>query len=142
MNTTSGPKIPYWHVWCDESGISHQRRASINCNELKSVSPGSAQIWQCVTSNGPAKVLFLTLLPGEDGSWHENPAPQWIVPVSGRWFVETMDGVRVAMGAGDISFGGDQGCKAIDGKKGHLSGALDGEPAVLMLIQVQDQPKY
>ena len=56
--------------------------------------------------------------------------------------METMDGVRVAMGAGDISFGGDQGCKAIDGKKGHLSGALDGEPAVLMLIQVQDQPKY
>ena len=47
-------------------------------------------------------------MPGEIGEWHENPMPQWIMPRRGRWRVETMDGVIVDMGPGDISFGGDQ----------------------------------
>ena len=34
--------------------------------------------------------------------WHENPVKQWIVPLSGRWFVETMDHLRVEMRAGDF----------------------------------------
>jgi len=55
--------------------------------------------------------------------------------------VETMDGERIEMGPGEISFGGDQGCSLVDGKRGHRSGSLGGEPVVLMLIQVDDQPK-
>jgi hypothetical protein len=43
------------------------------------------------------------------GQWYENPAPQWIIPMSGRWFVGTMDGHRVEMGPGDASLGEDQG---------------------------------
>ena len=141
MTTPSGPEIPYWHVWRDENGVSHQRRSSLISNKFDTVSPGSAIVWQCITGNVPAKVLFLTIPPGVEGDWHENPAPQWIVPVSGRWYVETMDGERVEMGPGEISFGGDQGCSLVDGKRGHRSGSLGGEPVVLMLIQVDDQPK-
>ncbi|MGI9024128.1 MAG: hypothetical protein ACR2GP_00810 [Burkholderiaceae bacterium] len=47
------------------------------------------------------------------GEWHENPKPQWIVPMSGRWFVESMDGRRAEMGMGDISFGEDQRTKVV-----------------------------
>jgi hypothetical protein len=72
--------------------------------------------------------------------WHENPLPQWIVPLSGSWFVETMDGHRVEMGPGELSFGGDQGCRCLDGKQGHLSGAVGSEPALLMLIQLDQLP--
>jgi hypothetical protein len=32
--------------------------------------------------------------------WHENPVKQWIVPLSGSWFVETMDNTYVEMGPG------------------------------------------
>jgi len=47
--------------------------------------------------------VFVTVLPvGWIGDWHENPRPQWIIPLSGRWFVESMDGVRVEMGPGEI----------------------------------------
>ena len=54
-----------------------------------------------------------------------------------RWFVETMDGSRVEMGKGELSFGGDQGCKAdATGRKGHRSGTVGREPAVLLLVQV------
>lgn len=77
---------------------------------------------------------------GGMGEWHENPKPQWIVPPSGRWFVETMDSNRVEMSAGDISFGADQNTIANDqGRKGHLSGTVGDHPAVLMIAQLNDE---
>jgi hypothetical protein len=45
--------------------------------------------------------VFVTVLPvGWIGDWHENPRPQWIIPLSGRWFVESMDGIRIEIGPG------------------------------------------
>jgi hypothetical protein len=50
-----------------------------------------------------------------------------------------MEGHRVEMGPGDISFGQDQGCKAdAQGKKGHMSGTVGDEPCVVMIVQLQD----
>jgi hypothetical protein len=83
----------------------------------------------------------LTVLPaGWVGEWHENPKPQWILPLSGRWFVESMDGQRVEMGPGEISFGADQNAREGSGRKGHLSGVVGDEPAVLLLIQFDNAP--
>jgi hypothetical protein len=49
-----------------------------------------------------------------------------------------MDGVRIEMGAGEISFGGDQRCRDVDGKRGHRSGTVGDASAVLMVIQFDD----
>ena len=91
-----------------------------------------------VTSD--ATVLIATLPVGWIGDWHDNPKPQWIVPLSGCWFVETTDGTRVEMGPGEISFGGDQNAKpdAPDGS-GHRSGTVGDAPAVLMVVQLNDE---
>ena len=52
-------------------------------------------------------------------------------------YVETMDGVRVEMGVGELSFGGDQACAVLgDGRTGHLSGCVGDVPTVLMLVQL------
>ncbi|WP_242072200.1 hypothetical protein [Nostoc sp. FACHB-110] len=86
--------------------------------------------------------ITFTVLPVEwVGDWHENPKPQWIIPLSGRWFVETMDGQRVEMGPGDISFGEDQNTKIdAQGHKGHLSGTVGNIPAVLVMVQLAENP--
>jgi len=85
--------------------------------------------------------VMMTVLPiGWTGEWHENPKPQWILPLSGRWFVESMDGQRVEMGPGEISFGADQNAREVSGRKGHLSGVVGDEPAVLLLIQFENAP--
>src|SRR5215471_14173700 len=42
-----------------------------------------------------------------DRDWRENPKPQWIFPLSGRWFVDSMEGQRVEMGPGVLWFGAD-----------------------------------
>jgi hypothetical protein len=44
------------------------------------------------------------------------------------------------MGPGEISFGGDQNAREAGGRKGHLSGVVGDEPAVLMLIQFETAP--
>jgi hypothetical protein len=41
------------------------------------------------------------------------------------------------MGPGEISFGADQRTQERDGKRGHLSGTVGDEPAILMLVQFE-----
>ena len=51
-----------------------------------------------------------------------------------------MDGQRVEMGPGDVSFGGDQNTKPDEqGHKGHLSGTIGEQPVMLMIVQLTDE---
>lgn len=137
----STPVIEYWHVWTDDDGVSHQSRRQIQDFKLSSISPPAAPQWLGQLKQEDATISFTVLPVGWVGTWHENPKPQWIIPLSGRWFVETMDGQRVEMGMGEISFGADQNTKEdAQGHKGHLSGAVGNEPAILMLVQFEEMP--
>ena len=108
MTAKSSPTIPYWHVWTDTDGISRQSRCDMTEFQMAAIRPEAAPQWIGAKIRHGTTV-FVTVLPvGWIGDWHENPQPQWIIPLSGRWFVETMDGVRVEMGPGEISFGEDQ----------------------------------
>jgi hypothetical protein len=133
--------VPYWHVWTGADGLSRQTRCELTEFELSSIGPPATPQWQGARMREETTVLFTVLPVGWVGDWHENPRPQWIIPLSGRWFVETLDGRRVEMGPGDISFGEDQGSRAKDGRRGHLSGTVGGEPAVLMLIQLEGEAR-
>ncbi len=54
-----------------------------------------------------------------------------------------MDGTRIEQEPGDFSFGEDQGCKAgVDGRKGHRSGTIGDQPAVLMTVQLHVDSKH
>ena len=98
----------------------------------------AAPQWNNRLLSADAKIIFAELPVDWVGEWHENPQPQWIVPLSGKWFVETMDGMRVEMGVGEISFGGDQNTQPnAEGIQGHLSGTVGNEPCKLMIIQLE-----
>lgn len=135
------PTLHYWHVWADGQGVSHQTRRALTDFERESMGGAAAQ-WNDRQAPADATVVFTVLPVGWTGDWHENPQPQWIVPLSGCWFVETMDGTRIEMGTGEVSFGGDQGCIAdAQDRKGHRSGVLGDTPAVLMLVQLDRPPE-
>ena len=140
MSADSAPVVPYWHVWTDSEGISHQTRCHFTQFENAAIQPTAAPQWLGAEMRQDATVLVTVLPPGWVGNWHENPRPQWIIPLSGRWFVETMDGTRVEMGPGDISFGEDQNTRSVEGRRGHLSGTIGPEPAVLLLVQFETTP--
>jgi hypothetical protein len=135
------PTVPYWHVWTDEKGVSHQDRCEWSAFQFRSISEGAAPSWIDKQSTPAATVLIVVQPVGWVGEWHENPKPQWIIPLSGRWFVETMDGKRVEMGPGEVSFGGDQNTKPdAQGRKGHRSGTVGNQPSVNMIVQLEEDP--
>jgi len=134
------PSVPYWHLWCDEAGVSHQTRCSLTEWALKGVGNAAPQ-WNDTQERADSTVVFTVQPVGWVGDWHENPAPQWIVVLSGRWWIEAMDGTRIEQGPGEFSLGEDQGC-IVDaaGKKGHRSGTIGNAPAVLMTVQLHVPP--
>jgi hypothetical protein len=134
------PTVPYWHLWTDAEGRSRQTRCVMDRFVLKSMKPPADPQWQGERTAG-AMTTMVTVQPvGWTGTWHENPRPQWIIPLSGRWFVESMDGIYVEMGPGELSFGGDRNCRESGGKFGHRSGTVGDMPAVLMVVQLNDAP--
>lgn len=134
------PVFSYWHVWADGEGVSHQTHADLTSFEKESMGGGADPQWNNHLIASKTKVLFTELPVGWVGTWHENPKPQWIMPLSGRWYVETMDGQRVEMGPGEVSFGADQNTKPNEqGHKGHVSGTVGHEPARLMIIQLLEE---
>lgn len=129
----------YWHLWCDHDGVSRQRQCTIDRFELGQLGPGdSPQFSRHLFEQGNA---FVTYLPvGWKADWHENHVPKWIYVLRGAWSVESMDGHRVVIKAGEYSFGGDQGCIATpDGRIGHLSAQVGDEPCVQLIIQRNDE---
>ena len=136
------PRIPYWHLWCDETGVSHQTQCNLTNWVFKGVGNAAPQ-WNDQMARADSTVVFTVQPVGWVGEWHENPAPQWIVVLSGRWWIEAMDGTRIEQGPGEFSLGEDQGCIATaDGKKGHRSGTVGDEPAVLMTVQLHVPPVH
>ena len=140
MTTDTKPEVPYWHLWTDEQGVSHQTRCTFTDFDMKSMQPPADPQWQGRKIRGAMTVMVTVQPVGWIGTWHENPKPQWIIPLSGRWFVESMDGQRVEMGPGEISLGEDQNTREVDGKRGHLSGTVGDAPAVLMVVQFDSLP--
>lgn len=138
-NTDSPPHILYWHLWTDIAGISHQTHCTLTEFEWKGVGRAAAQ-WNNQQARSEASVVFTVQPVGWVGDWHENPAPQWIIVLSGRWWIESMDGTRIEQGPGEFSLGEDQGCLCSDGRLGHRSGTIGDVPAVLMTIQLHIPP--
>ena len=132
------PSIDYWHVYTDDNGTSRQRRRTLTGFELQSMGGSSGEQWNNKLMKGTTQVIFSELPADFDGDWHENPQPQWIIPLSGGWWVETMDGQRTEMRTGELSFGADQGTT---GEKGHRSGVLDGQPCRMMIVQFTDDDR-
>lgn len=133
------PSVPYWHLWVDAEGVSHQRRCQLTHYELEGVGPAEPQ-WNDKQGTHPTTVVFTVQPVGWVGDWHENPAPQWIVVLCGRWWIESMDGTRIEQGPGEFSFGEDQDCRDRNGRKGHRSGTVGDQPAVLMTVQLHIEP--
>ena len=87
------PGLDVWHVWRDQEGVSHQTKKRLDDFRLITFIDGIPSVWQSGSRDDARTIVFLTLMPGQIYDWHENPVPQWIVPIVGRWFVTTMDGM-------------------------------------------------
>jgi hypothetical protein len=133
------PSLPYWHIYVDADGVSRQVECTLTEYQSAQIGAAAPQ-WNNEQASDPDKIVFTVQPVGWVGDWHENPAPQWIVVLSGRWFIESMDGTRIEQGPGEFSLGEDQGCTDLGGRKGHRSGTVGDVPCALMCIRLADPP--
>ncbi len=137
MVEPASARIAYWHLWADDNGVTHQTRCELADFALQSMGGNAAAQWNDHLLSGEANLLLAVLPVDWIGEWHENPKPQWISVLSGRWFVESMDGTRVEMGPGELAFGGDQNARpGAQGRVGHRSGTIGSAPCALMIVQL------
>ncbi|NIJ88985.1 hypothetical protein [Xanthomonas sp. CFBP 7698] len=131
------PSLPFLHLWTGPDGNSRLNPSQLPGFGSKSVGGGAAPQWLRPFPGEVLGIQFAVLPVGWVGDWHESPHPQWVIPLRGRWFIETGDGTRVEMGPGDIHFGQDQGTTD---QRGHRSGQLGDEPCLQMMVQFAQSP--
>jgi len=133
------PSLKYPYVYTGPDGKSTIGEGHLSDFQKESMGGSSGKQFNLNFAKGPMKILFSVLPADFDGDWHENPEPQWILPIKGGWWVETQDGSRVELREGELSFGGDQNTTPdSNGNSGHRSGTLDGKPCEMMIVQLLD----
>jgi len=136
-NPAGPPTMPFWHMQPDAEGRSTIVQQALAGFALDSVSGDAAAIWMR-EFKGEVKAVWFNIMPvGWVGEAHPTPALQWVVPLSGRWFIETQDGTRVEMGPGDIHWGADLAGDGKHAATAHRSGQLGDVPCVQMMVQFQ-----
>lgn len=135
------PTMWYWHNWADKSGISHMTKCPIRNFDLKTMSRPAGPQWQDRLAPGAAQMIFTVQPAHWNGTWHPDPKVQWIIPLSGSWYVTAMDGTKVVMGPGEISLGEDQrSVRDGAGRIGHYAGNVGDGPVQLLVIQTDEVP--
>jgi hypothetical protein len=130
--------MPFWLMDNTAEGHSKIVQRLLEGFHQKSVSGDTDPIWMRAFS-GTVKAVWFNILPvGWIGDWHPSPSLQWVVPLSGRWFIETQDGNRVEMGPGDIHWGADVATMLEASRAGHRSGQVGDMPCVQMMVQFSD----
>ncbi len=104
---TDAPSMPYWRLFTRPDGLSSVAMAMLDGFAKKSVGGRAAAMWMRAVRGTVEAVQFVILPVGWVGEWHESPTAQWVVTLSGRWFIETQDGTRIEMGPGEIHWGQD-----------------------------------
>lgn len=139
MSVSAGttPMVRLRHVTTDETGHTLTHRCRTQALTMQSTIGDSPPLWATEPVRDTVSRAVWVLPPGWRGGWHTNPQRQWVVVLSGCWWVETQDGIRTTMGPGGTHLGDDVGAVADGlGQVGHDSGVVGDEPAVLMMIAV------
>jgi hypothetical protein len=137
------PSVPFWYMKPGVDGRSTIEQQKLADFVLRSVSGDTAPIWMR-EFHGNVKAVWFNVMPvGWVGELHPSPALQWVVPLSGRWFIETQDGKRIEMGPGDIHWGADLDLAGtgVDPTVAHRSGQIGDIPCVQMMVQFHSAEK-
>ena len=132
------PSIKLVHVTTGANGLTISHRCRVPEMRMRAVSDDIPPVWATEPRQEVVSQSIWVLPAGWRGGWHRNPSRQWVVPISGRWWVETQDGNRVVMGPGDVHLGDDlQGIEDDRGRKGHDSGVIGEDPLVVMVLPLE-----
>lgn len=148
-NKPSFPTVIYWDNWTDQKGISHLTKCRITAfhpiSSPQNTSPkestdnnAQAFIWDGVKHNGKGYATVTTVVqPAKwTSKWENTPHVQWIIPLSGTYFIQAMDGTRIELNAGDVLLNEDIGSiRDKNGHQGHIYGTIGNNAIALLNLQ-------
>jgi len=89
------PDVVYYHLYADDVGNTHLREFTM----------GGFGSGRTLNDLPDATATIFASVPREwDNPWHRAPCPQWVVTLSGSWWVRTTDGMERTFGPGEILF--------------------------------------
>ena len=131
--------IKYWDLWTGKDGMAHLNQCEFKNFALKTMKAPAAPQWQDILK-AEGKVISTVQPVGWAGDWHEDPVPQFVITLKGKWYITANDGKHIEMGPGDILLGEDLHTKPnSEGHIGHLSGTVGDEDSQLMVVQLKDK---
>ena len=126
--------IQFIRIWTSADSATHIKRCEVPRLE-ESGDFGTIQYVRNLANSSVTPFnLVLTQQTG-DNPWHPSPNTQFVVTLSGAWFVNTTDGDYVEMFAGDLLFQDDYAGSPLGGV--HYSGTLGGEACNQLVIAVE-----
>ena len=137
---SDAPAVSITHITTDENGRTVTRQLPISDFTSQRTIETSPLMWATPPIPDPISRSVWVMPIGWEGGWHTNPQKQLVIPLSGRWWVQTQDGARTTLGPGEISLGDDLDAVPDEaGRIGHGSGNAGDEPVVLLMIKISDE---
>lgn len=93
-------QIEYLRIYTDENDCSHFEEVKVSLSSTNYAPP--APNLNTSTIEDAHKYVFLDLPVGWFGDWHPTPVRQWIAVMSGECEIETGDGEKKILKAGDL----------------------------------------
>ncbi|WP_225198626.1 hypothetical protein [Gluconobacter oxydans] len=134
----SFPTISYWDNWTDPQGVTHLTKCKMSTFHEELITPAGDKVMLSTPHDGPATVTVTIRVqpPHWKGGWNESHQVQWIVPLSGIYFVKAMDGTSVELNPGDVLLSEDVAPVAHGtDPKGHQSGNVGDAAVALQILQ-------
>jgi len=130
----------YYQIYASEDGTTHFKSCLMHGFELKKYAKDS-QYQRSDFGGETSKLVFTELAPGLEQDLHCCPEVQFVVTLSGSWYVKTSDGTKHTFNPGDVLFQDNTKTSPASNKPQHYSGVVGDKPCQQMIVQISRAPE-
>ncbi|KAJ7568187.1 hypothetical protein O6H91_01G022100 [Diphasiastrum complanatum] len=130
----------YYQIWVSEDGETHFIENKMTGFTLQPYS-SKPQLVRSDFGGNPTKLVFTELAVGLEQPLHSAPTTQFVVTLSGSWYVKTTDGKKFEFHPGDVLFQDNTKDSPADKQPQHYSGVVGDKPCRQMIVQLDRKPE-
>ncbi|KAL3699758.1 hypothetical protein R1sor_017780 [Riccia sorocarpa] len=130
----------YIQLWVSEDGETHIKECKFRDFSLQMYS-SQPQYVKSDFGGQPTKLVFTELAPGLKQPLHPCPEVQFVITLSGSWFIETTDGSRYEFQPGEVLFQDNVKWSPAAKLPQHYSGVVGDQPCQQFIIQFKRAPE-
>lgn len=136
-----GPKdFRYVQLWVSADGESHIKECKMSGFKTQTYS-SMPQFVKDEFGGQPEKIIFTELSVGLEQPLHTCPQVQFVITLSGSWYIKTTDGEKHVFKPGEVLFQDNTKTSPAQKLGQHLSGAVGDVPCQQFIAQFNRQPE-